>query len=52
LSVDDPYVYPDTRVLINKFDLRDAEALGAKEMFNALTRMKRLRENPLQGSFD
>ena len=30
---DDPYVYPNTQVLINKYDIRDAEALQEIEGF-------------------
>lgn len=39
--MDDPYVYPDTHVLVNKEDIRDADEL---EQFERLMTAQRLRE--------
>src|SRR5258708_2106309 len=38
----DPYVYPGTKVLINKEDIRDAETLAKFERMEAANRMETL----------
>lgn len=46
---EDPYVYPGTHVLINRFDIRDADALDDVERFYAA---QRRTEGIPRGDFD
>jgi cell filamentation protein len=46
--VSDPYVYPGTSVLRNKFDLRDADALEEVERRVVLAALYKLRMKPLK----
>lgn len=48
----DGYVYPGTRVLRNKADLRDAEQLSRFERGVTAVRIQELREKPIQGQYD
>lgn len=48
----DPYIYPGSRVLINKLGIRDQEQLDAAEAAVTSLRMKQLKLNPLEGNFD
>ncbi|WP_051280572.1 Fic/DOC family protein [Anaerovorax odorimutans] len=48
----DPYVYPNTDVLINKLGTRDIEKLNNAEADFTVVRMKELDENPIKGQFD
>ena len=48
----DPYIYPGTRVLNNKADIRDTEALKRYEYERSKLRLEELREKPLLGKFD
>jgi cell filamentation protein len=46
---DDPYCYPDSNVLRNKFDIHDEEELKATEARVAAIAMIVLEDEPLQG---
>lgn len=48
----DPYLYPDTGVLINKPGIRDKAALRAFEYEQAASRERELAEKPLPAKFD
>ena len=48
----DPYCYPNSRVLKNKFGIRDFEELSLEERKFAKYRARELFENPAQGRFD
>jgi cell filamentation protein len=48
----DPYIYPGTRVLKNKADIRDTEAFKCYEYERSKFRLEELREKPLPGNFD
>ncbi|MDR1849721.1 MAG: Fic family protein [Zoogloeaceae bacterium] len=48
----DPYVYPGTYVLKNKFDLRDEEALREAEYRATARRAAELERKPIKGNFD
>lgn len=48
----DTYVYPDTKVLRNKADIRDQAALDAFEADATAVRLLELLANPVQGTFD
>ena len=48
----DPYCYPDTRVLRNKFGIRDFDELYDTERRLAKYRSRELFENPIEGRFD
>ena len=49
---DDFYCYPGTTVLINKFDIRDKEALNTSERQITALKIAKLEESPVKGSFD
>ena len=49
---DDPYVYPDTSVLRNLGDIRDADRLSRFESDHCLARLVELFETPIHGHFD
>ena len=46
------YCYPGIDVLINKYDIRDAETLNATERFRTQLRYAQLQANPIKGDFD
>ena len=48
----DPYCYPNTRVLKNKFDIRDSDELHEAERRLSKYRMEELLNNPIVGYFD
>jgi cell filamentation protein len=48
----DPYVYPGTAVLCNRFDLRDAQELQSRENNASTLRLYQLTIAPLPGSYD
>jgi len=48
----DPYCYPDTRVLRNKFGIRDFDELYDTERRLAKYRSRELFEKPIEGRFD
>lgn len=48
----DQYTYPDSEVLINKFDVRDTLLLHAYERKYVTARIHELSENPIKGNFD
>ncbi|MBQ3293194.1 Fic family protein [Candidatus Saccharibacteria bacterium] len=48
----DPYCYPDSRVLKNKFNIRDFDKLSLEERKFAKYRARELFEDPIQGRFD
>ena len=49
---DDFYCYPGTSVLINKFDIRDREALNTAERQITALKIAKLEESPVKGNFD
>ena len=48
----DPYLYPNTEVLKNKFGVMDNEKLNTIEAEYTSTRLKEIIENPIKGNFD
>ncbi|MBP2638940.1 MAG: fic [Firmicutes bacterium] len=48
----DPYVYPGTNVLKNKFKLKDQEELNKLERLHASTCIFEIKEKGIQGNFD
>ena len=48
----DPYCYPNSRVLKNKMNIRDAEGLREMERRFAKSREIELLESPINGKFD
>jgi cell filamentation protein len=48
----DPYLYPDTSVLRNLADIRDANRLNQFECDHFFARLLELQENLVRGSFD
>ena len=48
----DPYLYPNTEVLKNKFSVIDNEKLNTIEAEYTSTRLKEIIENPIKGNFD
>lgn len=48
----DPYCYPNSRVLKNKMDIRDAEGLREMERRFVKSREIELLESPIDGKFD
>ena len=48
----DPYVYPETNVLRNLRDIRDAGQLGKFEAIATTRRTVELEQEPIQGRFD
>ena len=49
---DDPYVYPGTNVLRNRYDLRDPAELERVEAAVTYGRLAELAEQPLPGAYD
>ena len=49
---DDPYVYPGTNVLRNRFDVRDADELARREHDASSARVLALLVKPLPGRYD
>ena len=48
----DPYLYPNTEVLKNKFSVIDNEKLNTIEAEYTSTRLKEIMEHPIKGNFD
>ena len=48
----DPYLYPQTTTLINRFDEQDEQRLDEIEADYTGLRLRQLIENPINGSFD
>lgn len=48
----DPYLYPDTDILINKFAIKDIELLNTAEAEFTSTRLREIIDNPIQGNFN
>jgi cell filamentation protein len=48
----DPYVYPGTAVLRNRFDIRDADVLQRRENDASALRIYQLAVEPLEGRYD
>jgi cell filamentation protein len=48
----DPYLYPETNVLRNLRDIRDAELLNEFEADASSRRLRQLEHNPIRGGFD
>ena len=48
----DPYVYPDTNILINKFDCHDADVLNKLEALSSAGNLAYLQLHPIEGEFD
>ena len=48
----DPYLYPNTEVLKNKFSVIDNEKLNTIEAEYTSTRLKEIMEHPINGNFD
>jgi cell filamentation protein len=48
----DPYVYPDSNVLINKLNIKEQPQLTSKEDDISQVRATELRLNPIKGNFD
>ena len=46
------YCYPDSKVLINKFDIRDMDSLMERERGFTSFRLTQLEANPIKGNFD
>ncbi|AZO32367.1 Fic family protein [Mesorhizobium sp. M1B.F.Ca.ET.045.04.1.1] len=52
MSSQDPYCYPGTSVLINKFDVRDQEQLNLREQMATDKAIRDLEKHPAKGNFD
>lgn len=52
MSADDPYVYPGTDVLRNKFDIRDNARLDKRVAVVSAGRLAELAVAPVEGRFD
>ena len=48
----DKYVYPDTNILINKFDCRDEDKLREIEALSTGGNLAYLQLHPIKGNFD
>lgn len=48
----DPYCYPGTDVLMNKYDIHDADSLFNVERRISLAKAMLLQKQPMQGNFD
>ena len=48
----DPYVYPGTTTLVNKYNLRNQAKAQKLEDINSAIRIKQLKTKPINGSFD
>ena len=48
----DPYLYPGTTTLINKFGIRDQKKLDEVEANYTSLRLSDLSENPMTGNYD
>ncbi len=48
----DKYVYPDTNILVNKFNCRDAEKLREIEALSTGGNLAYLQLNPIKGKYD
>lgn len=50
--MEDPYCYPGTRVLRNKFSIKDSDELSEAERRLSRYRTEELLESPIDGAFD
>lgn len=48
----DPYLYPNTGILIDKHGIKDEKILSEMEAGYASLRLKEIAENPLLGNYD
>ena len=48
----DPYVYPETSILANLWDIKDAEQLSVAEAIATTRRIADLERSPMNGRFD
>ena len=48
----DKYVYPDTNILINKFDCRDEDKIREIEALSTGGNLAYLQLHPIKGNFD
>lgn len=48
----DPYFYPQTDILVNKYDIKNEADLAQMEAEYTSFRLKQIAENPLSGSYD
>lgn len=49
---DDFYCYPETKVLMNRLDIRDYKTLQAAEREISYVNITELQQNPFKGTFD
>lgn len=47
----DPYLYPNTEILINKFDIKDIDTLNNMEADFTSSRLKDIIQNGIKGDF-
>ncbi|MPR09240.1 Fic/DOC family protein [Microvirga tunisiensis] len=52
MSQEDPYVYPGTDILKNKFGLQDQKALTDREVIISAKAIAQLHKDPVKGRFD
>ena len=52
MSFIDPYVYPGTQVLVNKFGFRNQTDLDKAESDFTVLKIADLSENPMGGNYD
>ena len=52
MSAQDPYVYPGTNVLKNKFGILDQEQLATREQFYSNKTLSEMRRSSVTGAFD
>lgn len=48
----DPYLYPNTEILMNKFDIKDINVLNSMEADFTSSRLKDIIQNGIKGNFD
>lgn len=48
----DPYLYPNTEILINKFDIKDSNELNSLEADFSSSRLKDVIQNGIEGNFN
>ena len=50
--MNDPYLYPNTEILINKFDIKNIDELNSLEADFTSSRLKDIIQNGIKGDFD
>ena len=50
--MNDPYLYPNTEILVNKFNIKDIDALKTMEADFTSSRLKDLIQNGIRGNFN